>query len=54
MIAQADLQVSAAAANLKLNNSIENQVALIDALANKEAVLAQVEGFRSEQQRLTI
>jgi len=49
MIKLADLQVAAAQAVLNTNNNIENQVALIDALANKEGILAQVEGFRSEQ-----
>ena len=49
MLAQADLQVAAAAAQVKTNNNIENQVALTEALANKEGVLAAVEGFRSEQ-----
>lgn len=49
MIRQADLQVSAAQAAVNTNNNIENQVALTEALANKEGVLAQIEGFRSEQ-----
>lgn len=49
MIAQANLQVQAAKNQLALNNSIENQVALTQALANKDGVLAQIEGFRSEQ-----
>jgi hypothetical protein len=49
MLAQADAQIAAAEANKKANNSIENQVALIDALSNKQGVLAQVEGLRSEQ-----
>ena len=49
MIAQADAQIMAVKNQLALNNSIENQVALIDALANKEGILAQIEGFRSEQ-----
>ena len=30
-------------------NNIENQIALTEALTNQEGVLAQVEGFRSEQ-----
>ena len=34
---------------LAKNKTIESQVALTEALANKEGVLAQVEGFRSEQ-----
>jgi hypothetical protein len=49
MIAQADLQVQAAQANYSMNKSIENQAAVTEALANKEGVLAQVEGLRSEQ-----
>ena len=49
MLKQADLQIASARANVQKNNSIENQVALIDALANREGVLAQIQGFRSEQ-----
>lgn len=49
MLKQADLQVAAAQNEVNKNNTIEAQVALIDALANKEGVLAQVEGLRSEQ-----
>lgn len=49
MLKQADAQLASAQADLAKNNSIENQVALIDALANKEGVLAQIEGLRSEQ-----
>ena len=49
MITQADLQVKAAQATFSMNKSIENQVAVTEALANKEGVLAQVEGLRSEQ-----
>ena len=36
-------------AELKKSDSIENQVALIDAQANKEGILAQINGFKSEQ-----
>ena len=50
MISQADLQVAAAQNEFNKNKNIENQIALIDALANREGVLAQIEGFRSEQQ----
>jgi hypothetical protein len=50
MLKQADLQVAAAQNEFNKNKNIENQIALIDALANREGVLAQVEGFRSEQQ----
>lgn len=49
MLVQADMQVKSAQAELAKNKSIENQVALIEALANKQGVLAQIEGFRSEQ-----
>jgi hypothetical protein len=49
MLAMADAQIASAQNALKLNNNIDNQVALINALANREGVLAQVEGFRSEQ-----
>ena len=49
MLKQADLQVAAAQSELNKNNTIEAQVALIDALANQEGVLAQIEGLRSEQ-----
>lgn len=49
MLRQADAQIASANADLEKNKTIENQVALTEALANKEGVLAQVEGFRSEQ-----
>jgi len=49
MLLQADMQVRSAQAELSKNKSIENQVALTEALANKQGVLAQIEGFRSEQ-----
>jgi len=49
MLLQADMQIKFAQGNLDTNASIENQVALTEALANKQAVLAQIEGFRSEQ-----
>ena len=49
MLAQANAQVAAAQAEVDKNASIENQVALTESLANKQGVLAQVEGFRSEQ-----
>lgn len=49
MIGQADMQIAAARNTYEMNKSIENQVALTNALANKEGVLAQVEGIRSEQ-----
>jgi hypothetical protein len=49
MLAQADMQIKSVQAELAKNKSIENQVALTEALANKQGVLAQIEGFRSEQ-----
>ena len=49
MLRLANLQIAAAQSQVDVNNNIENQVALTEALANKEAILAQVEGFRSEQ-----
>jgi hypothetical protein len=48
-LAQAELSVRAARLQLNVNNNIENQVALTDALAEKQGVLASIEGFRSEQ-----
>ena len=49
MLKQADAQVKAAQAAVDKNNNIENQIALTEALTNQEGVLAQIEGFRSEQ-----
>jgi hypothetical protein len=49
MLAQAGMQIAAAQREVQLNDNIENRAALTDALANKEGVLAQIEGFRSEQ-----
>ena len=49
MLSQAGLQVAAAQAEYNKSKTTENQVALIEALANKEGVLAQIEGLRSEQ-----
>jgi len=49
MIGQANAQIAAAQSTLSQNNNIENQVALTNALANREGVLAQIEGLRSEQ-----
>jgi hypothetical protein len=48
-LAQAELSIRAARLQLNVNNNIENQVALTDALAEKQGVLASIEGFRSEQ-----
>jgi hypothetical protein len=49
LISQANLQVAAAQQAVAANKNTETQTALIEALANKQGVLAQVEGFRSEQ-----
>jgi hypothetical protein len=49
MLRQADAQIAAARSTLSQNNNIENQVALTTALGNREGVLAQIEGLRSEQ-----
>tara|TARA_R110000850_G_scaffold277118_1_gene422966 strand:+ start:37 stop:1959 length:1923 start_codon:yes stop_codon:yes gene_type:complete len=49
MLKTADLQIASAKAELDKNKTIENQILLTEALTNKEGVLAQVEGFRSEQ-----
>ena len=49
MLRGANAQIASAQAEVNKNDTIENQVSLIDALANKQGVLAQIEGFRSEQ-----
>jgi hypothetical protein len=49
MISAANLQLQAAQNTYANNKSIENQVALINAQANVEGVLAQVKGLKSEQ-----
>ena len=49
MIKQANLQIADAKAKKAINNNIDTQIALNEALANKEAILAQIEGFKSEQ-----
>jgi len=49
MINKANLQVQAMQANYQMNKTIENQAAITKALADKEGVLAQIEGLRSEQ-----
>lgn len=50
MLGQADAILAAANAQFQKNKSTENEVALLDAQANKAGVLAQIEGFRSEQE----
>ena len=49
MLKLADAQIASAQANFEANKSTENEVALIQALANRKAIEAQIEGFRSEQ-----
>lgn len=49
MLKNADIAIQAAANNLAVNDTIENQVALIDAQNEKLGIQAQIEGFRSEQ-----
>lgn len=49
MIKVANLQKDAAAATYNLNKTTENRVALINAEANVEGVLAQIKGLKSEQ-----
>ncbi|QDP56402.1 MAG: hypothetical protein GOVbin150_44 [Prokaryotic dsDNA virus sp.] len=49
MLANADAVIAAAQAQFDKNANDENQIALLDAKAEREGILAQVEGFRSEQ-----
>jgi len=49
MIANADALIRAAQLQVNKNDSDANQIALLEAKAEKEAVLAQVTGFMSEQ-----
>lgn len=49
MLKLADAQIASAQANFEANKRTENEVALIQALANRKAIEAQIEGFRSEQ-----
>ena len=49
LLKQADLQIKSAKFEFDKNQSIENRTALIEAQANREGVLAQIEGLRSEQ-----
>lgn len=50
MLSEADAILASAQAQYNKNQSVENHVALIEAQANKAGVLAQIEGFRSEQE----
>jgi hypothetical protein len=49
MLEQVDLQIRQAQVAFDLNNNQENYIALLEARNEKQAVLAQIEGFRSEQ-----
>ena len=49
LLKQADLQIKSAQFEFDKNQSIENRTALIEAQSNREGVLAQIEGLRSEQ-----
>ena len=49
MLANADAVIAAAQAQFDKNKNDENQIALLEAQAEKEGILAQIEGFRSEQ-----
>lgn len=49
MLKQVDIQIASARAQYDKNQNQENYIALLEATQEKEAVLAQIEGFRSEQ-----
>ncbi len=49
MLANADAVIAAAQAQFDKNKNDENQIALLEARAEREGILAQIEGFRSEQ-----
>ena len=49
MLKQVDMQIAAAAAEFKKNKNQANTIALLEAQQERLAVLAQIEGFRSEQ-----
>lgn len=49
MLANADAQIAAAQAQFDKNKNQENEIALLEAKAEREGILAQIEGFRSEQ-----
>lgn len=49
LLKQADAGIAAAQSELKINNTIENRVALTNAQAAKDQVLADIAGKRSEQ-----
>jgi hypothetical protein len=45
----ADIQIESAQVEFDKNETIENQIALLEAQANKEGILSQITGLRSEQ-----
>ena len=49
MLKQVDTIIAAAQAQYNKNSNQENYIALLEATQEREAVLAQIEGFRSEQ-----
>ena len=49
MLKQVDTQIASAKAQYDKNQNQENYIALLEATQEREAVLAQIEGFRSEQ-----
>jgi len=49
MLENVDLQIKAAQVEYNKNQNQENYIALLEAQNEREAVLAQIEGFRSEQ-----
>jgi len=49
MLKQVDAEIRAAQAAFDKNQNQENYIALLEATQEREAVLAQIEGFRSEQ-----
>jgi len=49
MLKQADIVIANARAQFNANKNIENEIALISALNERKGVLAQIEGFISEQ-----
>lgn len=49
MLKQVNLQIASAQAQFNKNQNQQNYIALLEATQEREAVLAQIEGFRSEQ-----
>jgi hypothetical protein len=49
LLAQVGAKIASAQANYEVNKSKENEAALITAIGERSAVLAQIEGLRSEQ-----